>query len=89
MSLKDLQIYNDPIRAGIANNNKEKQNKVINRSQLYNSAKYLLEAEDARLIQRSKTLYFIIQFTNCEIAVYPSKEQIGVLKRMILKHYFN
>ena len=82
-------LYNDPIRAGIANNNKEKQNKVINRSQLYNSAKYLLEAEDARLIQRSKTLYFIIQFTNCEIAVYPSKEQIGVLKRMILKHYFN
>ena len=80
-------LYNDPIRAGIANNNKEKQNKVINRSQLYNSAKYLLEAEDARLIQRSKTLYFIIQFTNCEIAVYPSKEQIGVLKRMILKHY--
>ena len=84
------QILNpNPINAAVANNSKEKQIKVVNRSQLFNSAKFLLEPEDARLIQRSKTLYFIIQLQNCEISVYPSKEQIKVLKRMILKHYFN
>jgi hypothetical protein len=81
-------LHQNPISA-VANNRQEKKDKVISRSQLYNSAKFLLEAEDARLIQRSKTLYYIIHLQNCEIAVYPTKEQIKVIKRMLLQHYFD
>lgn len=64
-----------------------KQTELINRSQLFNSIKFNLEDEDVRLMSRSKTLVFIIHLQNAEIAVYPSKEQIKILKRMIRKHY--
>lgn len=76
------QIHN-PITTA----NQKKQTQVVNRSQLYNSAKFNLEDEDVRLMARSKTLTFILHLQNAEIAIYPSKEQIKILKRMIRKHY--
>lgn len=85
---RERMIY-DPVGAAASNATQKKPIKVVNRSQLYNSAKFYLEAEDARYIQRSKTLYFKIQLQNCTMTIFPSKEQIRVLKRMILKHYFD
>ena len=81
------RILYDPIGVAASNNTQQRPIKVVNRSQLYNSAKFYLEAEDARLIQRSKTMYYVIQLEHCSMAVYPTKEQIRVLKRMIQKHY--
>lgn len=79
----------DPIGAAAVNSTQKNQTSVVNRSQLYNSAKYVLEPEDARLIERSKTLYFVIHLQNCTLSVFPSKEQVKVIKRMISKYYFN
>ena len=81
------RLLHDPVRTAVVNNTQPKQINVVNRSQLYNSAKFILEPEDAKFILRSKTLYYIIKLQNCEITVYPSKEQIKVVKRMIQKYY--
>lgn len=64
-----------------------RQAEVKNRSQIYNATRFTLENEDANLILRSKTLTYIIHLENCELAIYPTKEQLRILKRMIKKHF--
>ncbi|MDF1696940.1 MAG: hypothetical protein P1U56_13945 [Saprospiraceae bacterium] len=64
-----------------------KGEQVMNRSQLYNSAKFSLEQEDVYLFHRSKSLYYKIHLEHCDILVFPSKEQIKILKGMLASHY--
>lgn len=71
----------------VQNNVNEKRIRVENRSQIYNSVKYRLESEDADLILNSKSLVYVIQFQNCELSIYPTKEQLRILKRMIKMHF--
>jgi len=80
-------VHNPGSMSTVYNNMQEKQSQVINRSQLYNSAKYAMEDEDVSLILRTKSLSYIIHLQNADITIFPSKEQIRVLKRMIRKHY--
>jgi len=82
-------VHNPGSMSTIYNSIQEKQNQVVNRSQLYNSTKYRLEDEDVKLIFNSKTLSYIIHLQNATISIYPTKEQIRILKRMIQKHYQN
>ena len=86
---QDSRVVYDPIGNAVQNsNNQGKRDKVIRRSQLFNQVSVTLESEDARFITRSKTLYFIVELENCKIIIYPNKDQIRFLKRMIQKHYF-
>ncbi len=80
-------VHNPGSMSTVYNTIQEKQNQVVKRSQLYNSAKYRLEDEDVTLLYNSKTLFYILHLQNATIAIYPTKEQIRVLKRMIKKHY--
>jgi hypothetical protein len=65
----------------------EKDMQVLNRSQLYNSANYIVEDEDVKLLLKSKTLSFVIHLQNTNLTIFPTKEQIRILKKMINKHY--
>lgn len=80
-------VFNPGSTSTIHNTIQKKQNQVVNRSQLYNSVKYSIEHEDVALLSRTKTLKYIVHLQNTNIAIYPSKEQIRILKRMILEHY--
>jgi len=71
----------------IQNTKQEKQDKLVKRSQLYNSAKFSLEDEDVNLILRSKKISYIIHFQNTEVIIFPTKEQFRIVKRMIQKYY--
>lgn len=71
----------------VYNTIQEKQNQVINRSQLYNSARYIIEDEDVLLLLKTASLQYKIHLQNCNIIVQPTKEQIRILKRMIEQHY--
>ena len=70
----------------IQRNIQPKQSQVVNRSQIYNSSRYILEYDDIAIFLRSKTLAYIIELDNTEIAIYPSEEQRRILKKMIQSH---
>ncbi len=80
-------VYHPGSVSTIHNAIQEKQTQVVNRSQLYNSAKYSVEDEDVRLILRSKALSYVVHLQNADLSIHPTKEQIRILKRMIQKHY--
>ncbi|MEM9546310.1 MAG: hypothetical protein AAGA77_10060 [Bacteroidota bacterium] len=83
------QVYNPGNMATVYNSIQEKPTQVVNRSQLYNSAKYILENEDVNLLLRTNTLSFVVHLQNADMNIYPSEDQIRVLKRMIQKYYNN
>lgn len=83
----NTRVIYDPIGAAATKATQKEENRNLKRSQLYNSSYFFLEPEDARMLLRSKTLYYIVQLQNCEIAIFPSKEQIKVIKRMIQTYF--
>jgi len=78
----------DPGSTAIIQKTQQKKlSQVVKRSQLYNSTKYSIEDEDVALLLRSKSIIFVVHLQNAEISIYPSKEQIRILRSMILEHY--
>ena len=65
----------------------DKDEQLLYRSQLYNSAKFIIDPEDVILFSRSKTLYFKIQLEQCDMVIYPKADQARAIKRMIKENY--
>ena len=70
----------------IQRNMQPKQSQVVNRSQIYNSSRYIMEFDDIILLLRSKSLSYVIELDNTDITIYPSEEQRRILKKMIQTH---
>lgn len=71
----------------IRNELQDEKRKVVRRSQIYNRARIALERDDVQLLIRTNSLSYVVYLDHAVLNVYPTKDQIRALKRMIQKYY--